>query len=190
VRRLTLLILLALAACASNSGPGSRVSRAPDQPAVLTSRDFPEEITGLLTAAEADSCGVCIREKRADAFELAEEWFAPETTVQVGTGDGWRVLPGGEMELHFGPASDTSPTLSFRFHTDDIHLVGIMPEHFTDPELVARILARPPGELGSETLEVVPFAYGDGASFIFDADKNRLQVQCRILDSAASSQLD
>ncbi len=189
MKRATLLLLLAIVACASGpdgrTGPGSDPSHPPGPPTILAASDFPEEITGLLSAAEADSCGVCIREKRAEAFEIADEWFAPGTRVRIEGEEGWRVLSGGEMELYFGPASETAPGLSFRFHTADAHLVGIEPEDFTDPELAARILARPPEELGGEMLEVIPFVYGDGASFLFDSTQNRLQVQCRILDRNA-----
>ncbi|RKZ11688.1 hypothetical protein DRQ53_01825 [bacterium] len=133
----------------------------------------------MLTSAEADSCGVCVREKRADAFALADEWFSPGTTIRVVGDDGWKVLPGGEMELYFGDAS--SPTLSFRFHTEDAHLVGIAAEGFTDPQLATRILARTSEETGRESLIVIPFDYGDGESFLFDEYSNRVQVQCQVI---------
>jgi hypothetical protein len=124
---------------------------------------------------------VCIREKRADAFALADEWFTPGTRVQSTAQSGWRVLPGGEQELYFGSPEERLPTLSFRFHTDSDHLIGIRPDQYTDEDLARRILALPPGESRTETLEVIPFAYGDGASFLFDEEQNRLQVQCRVL---------
>jgi hypothetical protein len=179
-RPLLVLVLIVLAACASGRGPGT----APDTPGVLTPADFPEEVTNLLTAAEADSCGVCIREKRADAFALADEWFAPGTRVQSVTDQRWHLLEGGEQELYFGLADAGSPTLSFRFHTEDVHLIGIEPEYYTDPRLAKLILERSLEEPGAESLEVIPFAYGEGASFLFDEDQNRLQVQCRILPAS------
>jgi hypothetical protein len=179
MRPILILSLLTLAACstAHDSRPTSRA----EFPGVLASEDFPEEVTQLLTAAEADSCGVCIREKRADAFALADEWFAPGTRVQSTAQTGWHVLPGGDHELYFGAPDERLPTLSFRFHTESEHLIGIQPDQYTDEDLARRILARPPGESGTETLEVIPFAYGDGASFLFDEEQNRLQIQCQVL---------
>ena len=148
---------------------------------MVSPREFPAGIRGLLTEAEADSCGVCIREKRAEAFELAEAWFAPGTLVRPDGARGFAVLPGGEMELYFADPDRATPRLSFRFHTVHDHLVGIDPADFTDSLLAAEVLARPEGTEGTEMLEVVAFAYGDGPAFLFDETSNRIQVQCRIL---------
>lgn len=181
--RQALPLILFLAACASGAAdrPGP-VPSVPGGPVVVHATEFPDEITGLLSAAEADSCGVCVREKRADAFEIAGVWFAPGYLVDAGASTGWYLLASEDQELYFGEPGEATPRLSFRFHTQDDHLVGIAPEDFTDPDLAARILARPPGEPGTEVLEVVRFAYGDGESFHFDEAKNRVQVQCRILE--------
>jgi hypothetical protein len=186
--RIVPALLLLLAACAS-SAPDRPAPRAvePGGPVIVDADGFPPEITGLLTTAEADSCGVCVREKRAEAFELAELWFAPGHFVEPGATPGWRLLPGGEAELYFGDTGETSPRLSFRFHTEDDHLVGISPEDYTDPQLAVRILERPAGTPGTETLEVIRFAYGDGESFLFDEATNRLQVQCRVIEGDAGS---
>jgi len=186
--RIALPALLLLAACASGATQHPAPSAAePGGVVVVQAQEFPVEITGLLTEAEADSCGVCIREKRADAFEIAGEWFAPGHLVEAGTTRGWWLLEGGDQELYFGEPGETSPRLTFRFHTADAHLVGIAPEDFTDRGLAARILARPAGEPGTETLEVVEFRYGNGESFHFDEERNRIQVQCRVLDAKASA---
>lgn len=182
MRRLWIPLLL-LGGCASGATEleGPRAA-APGEPVVVHPREFPAEITGRLSAADADSCGVCEREKRAEAFELAALWFAPGHRVRVDDQRGWRRLAGGEQELYFGPADESAPRLSFRFHTVDDHLVGIAEADFTDSRLAARVLARPPGAVGDETLEIVAFDYGDGESFLFDEAANRLQVQCRILE--------
>jgi hypothetical protein len=178
-----LLVILLLSACGSGRSVLSGPQQDPDGgPVVIRPAEFPAEITGLLSASEADSCGVCVREKRAEAFALAEVWFAPGTLVRSDGSQGWRVLDGGEMELYFPTESGGPPRLTFRFHTDEGHLVGVEPGDFTDPDLAARVLSRPVDAVGTATLEVVAFAYGTGPSFRFDAARNRIQVQCRVVE--------
>lgn len=190
MRSATLVLLVLLAACASGRKdvplPADDPGRAPGEPLVVQARDFPEEITGLLTAAEADSCGVCIREKRAEAFTIARAWFAPGNRVSADGTPGWRVLSAADQELTFAAADDDAPRLTFRFHTAEEHLVGVDEGDFTDAGLAAAVLARPPGERGHDLLEVVAFDYGEGPGFRFDAARNRIQVQVRVLGPRSS----
>ena len=124
MRRLPFLLLLICTACATSSG---------DRPAPSAAR--PGERTAPARGTQrrrrrvaAGSRPTRVREKRAEAFALAELWFAPGNRVRADDAGGWRVLSDGDRELYFGEPS-TTPRLSFRFHTADEHLVGIALRH-------------------------------------------------------------
>jgi hypothetical protein len=170
--RFIVLAAIALAAGCGGSPPEVPVRTA--EPGVVRADEIPGAIAELLTASTEDSCGVCVREKRAEVLEIARRWFPPGTRVEPAAGRPLRVVDGGEMELAFG-TGDLVP-LSFRVHTADEHLIGIAAEDFTEPVLAERVLD---GSVQGVALEVIPFSYGDGPGFLFDTVTNRLQIQCR-----------
>ncbi|HKK71450.1 MAG TPA: hypothetical protein VKA86_09555 [Candidatus Krumholzibacteria bacterium] len=170
--RFSMLVAIALVAGCGGSAPEVPVRTA--EPGVVRADEIPGEIAELLTASTTDSCGVCVREKRAEVLEIARRWFPPGTRVVPVDARPLRVVDGGEMELAFD-TGDVVP-LSFRVHTADEHLIGIAAEDFTEPALAERVLG---GSVQDVALEVVPFAYGDGPGFLFDTVTNRLQIQCR-----------
>ncbi len=172
--RFPVLVAIALAVGCGGSPPEAPVRTA--EPGVVRADEIPGEIAELLTASTEDSCGVCIREKRAEVLEIARRWFPPGTRVVPVDIRSLRVVDGGEMELAFG-TGDLVP-LSFRVHTADEHLIGIAPEDFTEPALAEHVLN---GSVQDVALEVIPFAYGDGPGFLFDTVTNRLQIQCRVV---------
>ena len=174
---LALVVLIVLLGCGGRDvGPAKDL--APGEALVLTSREIPPDITALLSASAADSCGVCERENQADAFAVAEAWFAPGTVVRPVDGAPLRVLEAADHEVTFAPDDTTTARLSFRFHTADEHLIGIAPEDYTEADLAAAVLADPTAQ--PIELVVVPFDYGEGAGFLFDTVRRRIQVQCRI----------
>lgn len=174
--RLLLIGVVLLGCGGQDVGPSTG---SPGEPLVLTAREVPPDIATLLSTSASDSCGVCERENQADAFELTDAWLAPGTIVRPTADRPLRVLDVADHELVLAaPADTTTPRLTFRFHTSDEHLIGIAPEDFTDAALADAVLAD--ASRREVELVVVPFAYGEGAGFLFDASRRRIQVQCRL----------
>ena len=179
MRAIILGLVVLIAGCASSGGRG----REGEVPTPLQAND---EITALLVSSLSDSCGVCVRDKRREAFAIAEAAFAPGTIVRGAPGANLRVVDRAELELRMGD-TPSSPAVSFRVHTEDEHLIGIAPEHLTPRDRAFVIHDTPEGDVVDVTLEVVPFAYGDGTTFLFDELDNRLQVQCRVVDQSVGN---
>ncbi|MBU2488459.1 MAG: hypothetical protein KKA60_03615, partial [Proteobacteria bacterium] len=76
-------------------------------------------------------------------------------------------------------ADDTRPTVLFRVHTPESHLVGLKPGDLTPGDL----LPGPEGFTGRA--RVVGFAYGDGPGFSFLPEANVLMIHCALLPGPA-----
>lgn len=74
------------------------------------------------------------------------------------------------------------PALTFRFHTKASHLVGIAEADLTDSTVVGRLHSAPEDAPLQGTLQIVAFAYGDGASYLYSASSNHLEIQCKVLE--------
>lgn len=176
-RILALALLVLASGCSGGDDVPSTGAPTGGAPRTLAAHEIPTEIGALLSASASDSCGVCEREKQADAFALADTWLPPGTVVRPAPGTPLRVIEATDHEVAVSAATKAPPRLTFRFHTRDEHLIGIDPTDFTDDAVAAAVLD---GSARDVELVVVPFAYGEGPGFLFDAEQRRIQVQCRV----------
>lgn len=91
-------------------------------------------------------------------------------------------IPDGENELTFSSFSYEGTALTFRFHSEESHLVGIAETDRTDELVVDEYLHAPNGQRFAGLLELIEYDYGDGLTFLYSPSRNHLQFQCRILD--------
>jgi len=186
-------ILLIVACSASSRGsrqpvPDSRQHAAPVEQSLIQPGDrddgLPTEAFELLTKSTTDSCSVCARDFRKQAFRILEERFRPGVVVRNDSLNWFARAPGSENELIVASQFRGDPKLTFRFHTAEDHLVGISESNMTDESLADRCRSAPAGSIFQGAIEIVPFAYGDGPTFLYRASNNSIQVHCKVLDIA------
>ena len=149
---------------------------------------YPEEALDLLTQSTRDSCSICAEKNRKKAFAVLDEFYPPETILASNEGRRLERMPDGLLELRFNDYDREQPRLTFRFHTGAEHLIGIEPADYTDAAIAAEVDAPPQGSASTVTfsgaIRIVPFAYGDGPSYLYSPSENHLQIQCQVLDLA------
>lgn len=142
---------------------------------------LPIEAFNFLAASAVDSCAVCARELRDDAFSILDHAFRPGRIVRS---DGPRSFlrgASGANEIILSSWQGEDPRLTFRFHTIGDHLIGIAETELTDETIADRCRSLPEGASFDGVIEIVPFAYGDGAAYLYSPASRHLQVQCRIV---------
>lgn len=181
----------------------------PAEAAIAATSDWlPADALALLAQSLRDSCAICAEKNRTKAFSLLDRALLPQTLVASTQDLRFLLVPGGENELALSTHPGDRPTVTLRFHTRETHLVGIAERDWTDDGVAAVVLpavsgsgtvADPGADAASDPdsawvatggpsfegmLEVVAYAYGDGASFLWLQAQGRLQIQCRILEIA------
>jgi len=142
------------------------------------------EALDLLSKSAADSCSACARDFRRQAFRILEERFRPGAVVRSDSLSRFARVRGGENELMVASESPRDPMLTFRFHTAVNHLVGIAESDLTDEVLADRCRSLPEGAGFPGAIEIVPFTYGDGPTFLYQSSIHRVVVHCKILEIA------
>ena len=184
------LLLLVLAGCAgaaktagTPAGNASERDAASAPPAIhwAGESEGTREALELLAKSEADSCPACARDHRRSAFTLLEEQFPPGAIVRSDSLRGFTRAPASTNELIFTPHASVHPPLTFRFHTAEDHLVGISEANLTDEGLASLCRDAADGAVLRGAIEIVPFAYGDGPTFLYLASDRRVQIHCKIL---------
>lgn len=196
VRRRALLAFaaaeaVAIAACAPGAkgarpAAGGSAQRAPVVRSLVAADDRPDglpaEAYDLLARSAADSCSVCARDLRTRAFRILEERFPPGAIMRSDSLHWFASAPDGASTLRVAPGDGSTSKLAFRFHTLDDRLVGIADLSLTDARVAARCRAAPASTTLGGAIEIVPFAYGDGATFLYQALRVSIEVQCRIVE--------
>jgi hypothetical protein len=145
----------------------------------------------LLARSADDSCASCARDHQRSAFEVLEERFPPGKIVRSDSLLSFQRAPQSDDELIlvWGAADGSTWStwrarhrLTLQFHTAEDHLVGIAEADMTDEGLALLCRSTPDSVALHGALEIVPFAYGDGPSFLFTPSAQRIQIQCRILE--------
>ncbi len=180
------LIFALLLTAACSAGPKER--RPPDAgapfPNVIDDDLLPIEAFALLTESAADSCAVCARELREKAFRILDDSFRPGRIVRSDESSRFVRVAGGAHELILSSWPRSDPWFTFRFHTTDDRLVGIAETDLTDRTIADRCLSFPEGAFFHGAVKIIPFAYGDGAAWLYYPSNNHLQVHCRIVQIA------
>jgi hypothetical protein len=184
--------LLALAAC-SGSSKGTAPAGAGDAPLddagdaaelqyVHPPQGMPPDAARFLAKSAVDSCSVCAKNSRKRAFEILEKRFPPGTIVRSDSASWFMRTSPDIHQLMLASDLDGDPTLTFRFHTPEDHLVGIAESDWTDEGVAHRVHTAPQGVVFRGALQVVPFPYGDGAGFLYHAPANSIELQCKVLE--------
>lgn len=143
---------------------------------------FPIEALQLLNQSSLDSCAVCARRNRSEAFEILDRTHRPGKLIATTSDAHFIRVPGGENELSLTSYALEGPILTFRFHTSEKHLIGIADTDQSDPSTALAFAAAGGGERLIGLLELVEYAYGDGPTYLYSPTQNHLQFQCKILD--------
>lgn len=187
--------LIAIAACSGSSRgarPADDAARAAETPVPQSPIQpgdrpdgLPAEAFELLTKSTTDSCSACARDHRRQAFQILDDRFWPGLVLRSDSLSRFTMAPGSGNELVLAPGAGAESRLTFRFHTAADRLVGIAESDMTEESLAARLRSAPEGTLFDGAIEVVGFAYGDGAAFLYHASRNSVEIQCRVLEIAA-----
>jgi len=150
-----------------------------------TPLNLPETALRLIAGSIVDSCSICARQSRENAFQLLDQEF-PVGGVFATTDSCFLVRSSAAEENELvltcrSAGKESLPLLIFRFHTPANHLVGISPEDFTLDGPVREYSAAGPEMALRGTLKIVAFRYGDRPSFIYSTNRGVLQVQCQLL---------
>ncbi|MFN0149217.1 MAG: hypothetical protein ACKVU1_00730 [bacterium] len=191
MKKLLSFWLLLIVACApsarSSRGPASDAASqvSPFDMSVIRPGDARDEILtdafDLLAKSMIDSCSACAREFRRHAFERLEERFPPGLVVRSDSTSRFLRADEAQNELRLTSPPEGAPRLSFRFHTAADRLVGIADSDMTDEGLADWCRSTPAGTAFGGELEIIPFAYGDGPTFLYHASSNTIELQCRVL---------
>ena len=144
--------------------------------------DFPKGALDLLTESARDSCSICAERHRNEAFDQLDEVYGPGRILTSTPESRFVWAPGGENEITLTSYHRSEPGLTFRFHSTSDHLVGIAKGDFTEDTVVEQLLSVPEDAEFEATIEIVAYAYGNRATYLYSASSNHLQFQCRILE--------
>ncbi len=138
------------------------------------------EVFDLLAESAVDSCAICAREKREEAFALLDECLLPGDVLRGTERCPFLVATGNENELCLACFTREDPRLTFRYHTAANHYVGIARGDFTADSLAGRLLLLPPDTLLVADIRIIPFPYGSGETFLYQPSGSHLQIQCEL----------
>lgn len=155
----------------------------PDSPAArpVASAEFPDKALDLLTQSTRDSCAICAERNRKKAFETLDTFYAAGTLITSGPERQFLREAEGSLELGVSSYRRAQPRLTFRFHTESEHLVGVDPADYTDDEWAAHSDSTAGRGLDG-MIQVIEYPYGDGPTYLYSPSENHLQVQCKVLD--------
>lgn len=178
-----LVVAVVSVSCSPRQAP--RPSPSPGPPSPPAAIGLPARVSELLTKSPTDSCAICTEERRREAFEELDTAYPPGSVWTSPAERPFVRVAGAECELTLGSSEGSAPTLSLRFHTAASHLIGIVEADFTDDAIARRFQSIPEGARLRATLEIIAYAYGGGAAFLYSPARNHVQIQCRLLTIAA-----
>ncbi|WP_169829489.1 hypothetical protein [Desulfatibacillum aliphaticivorans] len=149
--------------------------------------DPKQEALDLLAEAHGEECRVCRERLQAKAFEILEHVYYPDLEIAA---DGACVFVKSESENQLVLTcrgeeridDPNYPLVTFLFHTQDKHLVGIDPKDYT-PDAAAQTVNQAPANARFQgKIQILAYPYGDGDAFNFYPSANHLQVHCKLLE--------
>ncbi len=139
-----------------------------------------------------ETCSICVRQLRKEAFTILNEEFPPGKIIgghdvffQKSIAHAQSIiLSGSDIRKKGKTDADVYyelPLVIFRFHTADNHIAGITPADFTDAKTTGQLKSLPYRKGFSATVIAIPFRYGDGKTFSYSPKENIVTVHCRVL---------
>jgi hypothetical protein len=142
---------------------------------------FPDEALDLLTQSTRDSCSICAERNREKAFRSLSSFYPPGTLLTTGPDQAFLAAGEGTPELTLSSYGRGAPKLTLRFHTASEHLVGVDSTDYTGEEWARYLKENSEGAFDG-TVELIAYAYGDGATYLYSPSENHLQLQCKVLE--------
>ncbi|MGD9368472.1 MAG: hypothetical protein PVH87_22425 [Desulfobacteraceae bacterium] len=191
MRKIIILMCVVMVCMPIGTGTLLPFCRARERPCACSA--YPAGPAAMLARAVNETCSICKDNKIRIAIRELNAAYAPGKIIRIPKTCGLSAVNRDEPELLLVPdpdcpiadkqkAVDVStellPTVGYRFHTASRHLVGIAKKDFTLQQVAEQAFGA--GGIGCE-LEIVAFAYGDGASFLYNRHAHHIQVHCRIL---------
>jgi hypothetical protein len=155
--------------------------------------DLPDDALGLLAEASADPCSICVKQKLTRAFKIIDEMFIPGGVMETDVACRLvKTVSGDDNELSLtcypSDALITSikddeqlPQLVFRFYTPQKRLVGISTTDYTDNSTEDLFHASNPGTIFTGRIKLIVYKYGDGPTYNYFYETNKLLIHCRVL---------
>jgi hypothetical protein len=153
--------------------------------------DLPEEAFLYLAESATDPCSICAKQKVKKAFGILDKNFVPGTLIRSdGACSLVKTGSGTDLTLSCYPSvalfeslkeGEVMPQLVFAFYTGEDRLVGISAKDYTDRTLAESFHASKPGTVFDGELKIIPYAYGDGPTYNYFQQANKLQVHCVIV---------
>jgi hypothetical protein len=155
--------------------------------------DLPDDALRLLAQASVDPCPICVKQKLEKAFAAMNVRFSPGLVIN--SDDDCRLIKvdaGGDNELSMTcyptdtlkkslEEDEEPPQLIFRFSTPGKHLVGISENDYTGKTLADLYYAAKPGAVFEGRIKLIPYKYGDGPTYNYFRQTNKLLIHCTVL---------
>lgn len=155
--------------------------------------DLPDDALRLLAEASVDPCAICVKQKLEKAFTTMNVRFSPGLVIN--SDDKCRLVKGDtgdddELLMSCYPPDtlkkslkegEEPPQFIFRFYTPEKRLVGISENDYTDKTIADLYHASKPGTVFEGRIKLVPYKYGDGPTYNYLLQTNRLLVHCVVL---------
>ncbi len=154
---------------------------------------YPLESARLLAEGLTESCAICVKGLREEAFSIIEKTYPPGKIIEATAGRPFVRDPGGQSAfliaghekrvlIRKDPKKGDIylPLFLFRFHTAGDHLVGVERANYTDQKTAKKFTSTPPGGLFQGKAVIIGFQYGDGPSFTYSVADNIIYIHCRL----------
>ena len=155
--------------------------------------DLPGDALRLLAEASADPCSICVKQKLEKAFLAMNVRFSPGLVIN--SDDECRLIKvdsvdDNELSLTCYPPDTVKkslkegeelPQLIFRFYTPGKLLVGISENDYTSKTMADLYQASKPGTVFEGRIKFIPYKYGDGPTYNFFQQTNKLLIHCTVL---------
>jgi hypothetical protein len=154
---------------------------------------LPDDALGLLAEASVDPCSICVKQKLARAFKIMNDRFIPGGVME--TDEACRLVKtvsgdDNELSLSCYPSDalitsikedEQLPQVVFRFYTPQKRLVGISKTDYTDNSTEDLFHASKPGTVFTGQIKLIMYKYGDGPTYNYFYETNKLLIHCRVL---------
>lgn len=177
MKRISKFLLLTLALVASNS----------------YALDLPDDIIRLLAEVSVDPCSICVKQKLDKAFTAMNARLNPGLVIKSDDKCALvKVEPGDDNELSmtcYPPDTlreslkegEELPQLIFKFYTPEKRLVGISENDYTSRVLADLYHSSKPGTVFEGSIKLVPYKYGNGPTYNYFQQANKLLIHCTVL---------
>jgi hypothetical protein len=156
--------------------------------------DLPHDALQLLAETTVESCSICAKQKMEKAFSIFNSRFMPGQIIKSDDTCRFVKMDAGddnEMSLTCYPSDalikslkdgEMLPKIVFKFYTPQQRLVGISENDYADKRIADLFHELKPGTVFEGRIKLIPYKYGDGPTYNYFPQMNRLQIHCAVLE--------